>query len=556
MAQNPPGAASRPPGEGAGNVTRNSLSMAAGTFGSRILGFVRTALLTAVVGGALVSDAFTIGNSLPSQVYILVNGGLLSSILIPQLTKAMARPDGGQDFSDRLLTLSFLVLLVVTGACLATVPWIVDALSSNKDTGFVSLTAAFAYLCVPQIFWYGMYSVLGQVLNVYGQFRAFAWAPAWANIVQIAGLVYFIAAWGQQATLASWTPQMIWVLAGTTTLGIVLQGLALVAPLRRVGFRYRPRFGWRGYGFGEAYRMGIWTMAALGVSQLGGFVTTRAMTAGGAEAANVAGNGVQQYAFSVYILVHSLVTVSIVTALYPAMVRSYQQGDEKGLRRWVVQGLESPAAIVIPASVAMIALARPIAATLYPGLRFDPALGIDEPSDVALVLALMAIGTLPFGITALKQRYCFARSDGRLNFWLVLVMTVGNLITAVVAMLWTPAEYVVAVVALGGTLSNILAAGLFIVIARRQLHGLDLHRVIRLWVRLTLAAGIAGLSGWAVAGLIAAPASPWRVQATALAVGGLVLSGVFWAAARAMHIREVDAVIAVATARLGRLRRG
>lgn len=245
--------------------------MALGTLGSRVLGFIRTAMLTAVIGGALAADSFTVANSLPTQVYVLINGGLLSALIVPQITKAMARQDGSQDFTDRLLTLAFLVLAGVTAICLPAAPWIIDLLSANKSPDFLSLTTALAYICMPQVFFYGLYSVLGQVLNAYGRFSAYAWAPAWANVIQIAGLAYFIREWGQQPTLTTWTPTMVWVLAGTTTLGIVVQGLCLIVPLMRSGFRYRPRFGWRGYGFGDLSRMAGWTIAALTVSQLGGW---------------------------------------------------------------------------------------------------------------------------------------------------------------------------------------------------------------------------------------------------------------------------------------------
>lgn len=531
-----------PQAPAADNIGRNSAIMAIGTMGSRVLGFVRAALLTGVFAASLVGDSFTIGNSLPIQIYVMINGGLLSAVLIPQLTKAMGRSDGGKDFTDRLITLSLLVLGAVTLVCTLAAPWIVNALSSNKNEDFLALTTIFAYICMPQIFFYGLYSVLGQVLNVYGKFAAYAWAPAWANIVNIAGLVYFIARWGQQTEIDAWTSDMIWVLAGSTTLGIVVQGAGLLIPLRRIGFHYRPRFGWRGYGFREVSRMALWTMAALFITQFVSLVTVRAMTVGAAKMDNVAGNTAQQYAYSLYILPHSLITVSVVTALFPAMSRAVDRADLGGLRDLVVQGLKSPTVLVIPATVALIALGRPMSATLYPGLRYDPARGIDEAGDVALILALMAIGILPLGITALKQRYCFARGDGWFNLWTVIVMAAGNLLTAYIAAFHTPPQYVVAVVGLGASVSAILAAAAFLIVARQQLQGLGGGSVLSLWTRLTVASGLGGLLGWWVAGRIAGPDSPWFDQALALAVGGVLLTVVFVVLSRVLRIEEVSSI--------------
>lgn len=537
----------------ADNIGRNSLLMFIGTFGSRILGFVRGALLSAVFAASLAADAFTLGNSLPTILYVMINGGLLSAVLIPQIVRAMARADGGQDFTDRLLTLVFLVLGAMTVLAVAATPWLVNALSDNKDPQFLSLATTFAFICMPQLFFYGLYAVLGQVLNARGEFSAYAWAPAWANIINIIGLVYFVIEWGQQTDPTAWTPAMIWVLAGSTTLGIVVQGVGLLVPLWRTGFRYRPRFGWRGYGFGDVSRMAMWTMAALAVTQAVALVTTRALTSGTSRMADVAGNAAQQYAYTLFILPHSLVTISIVTALFPAMSRAIERADLPGLRALVVQGLRTPAVLVIPATIAFIALGRPIVASVNPWLRYLPERGIDEVGDVALVLALMAIGVLPLGITALKQRYAFARGDGWFNLWTVSVMAAGNLLTAYLAMFHTPPEYVVAVVGLGASLSSTAAALCFVLVARRQLDGLELPDVLRLWVRLTLAAGLPAVLAWWVSSQIAEPGSPWARSVLALAVGGAVLGLGFLGLAKAMRIAELDRMLVPVVSKARRL---
>jgi putative peptidoglycan lipid II flippase len=191
-----------------------------------------------------------------------------------------------------------------------------------------------------------------------------------------------------------------------------------------------------------------------------------------------------------------------------------------------------------------------MAKTLFPGTRYLPEKGIDEPGDIALVLALMAVGLLPFGITALKQRYCFARGDGWMNFWLVALMTAINLAACAVAVWWSPVEYVVATVAAGATIANIIAAGAFLLVARRQLDGLDLGRVSRLWVRVAVAAAVAGLGGWAVASLVADPGSPYVRQALSLAAGGAVMGVLYLAAAKLLRIREVDDMLAPVLRRL------
>jgi len=543
----PEGAAA--PAEG-NSIARNSTIMAIGTFGSRVLGFIRTALLSLVIVGTAL-DSFTISNTLPTQLYVLINGGLISALLIPQLTKAMMRKDGGQDFSDRLITLCLLILGGATVISFAATPWIIGLLTKDASgTAFIDLTVFLAYICMPQLFFYGLYSVLGQVLNARGNFLAFAWAPAWANVVQIIGLVWFIAQWKQQDSAVGWTTEMVLVLGLSTTLGIVLQGVCLIWPLWKSGFRFRPRFGWRGYGFGDMSRMTGWTVAALVISQAYGLISTAVMSPGDTSGPSIPGNGINGWAYTIYILPHSIITTSIVSALFPAMSRAHEAGDLSEMRRRIVSGLTTPAVLLLPATAAFIALGRPLAKSMFPGAKYVPSQGIDQAGDTAVVLALMAIGLLPFGITALKQRYCFARGDGWLNFWLVAVMTAINLAACAVAAWVTPAKYIVAVIAGGATLANIVSAAAFLVVARKQLDGLEFGRVSRLWIRVTVAAAIAGAGGWAVATLIVDPGNSWLIHVTSLAAGGAAMAVLYYVAAKVMKIREVDELLAPILRRL------
>src|SRR4051794_41767998 len=81
--------------------------MAAGTFVSRVLGFVRASMLSGLLGisGFLAADAFVTANTVPNQIYNLIAGGLLNAVLVPQITRAARHDDGGQASLDRPLTL-------------------------------------------------------------------------------------------------------------------------------------------------------------------------------------------------------------------------------------------------------------------------------------------------------------------------------------------------------------------------------------------------------------------------------------------------------------------
>src|SRR5439155_697297 len=113
----------------------------------------------------------------------------------------------------------------------------------------------FAYFFIPQIFFYGVSSLAGGVLNARGHFAAPMWTPVINNIVVIAVLLLFIATGGIGATPASMSAAQVQLLGFGTTLGIVAQTAALIPFLRKVGFRWRPRFDFRRAEVAEIRRM-------------------------------------------------------------------------------------------------------------------------------------------------------------------------------------------------------------------------------------------------------------------------------------------------------------
>ena len=196
------------------SLTRSSLTLAAGTMASRLLGVVRQSLIVLAIGQGLVGNAFQTANNLPNVIYMLIAGGVLNSVLVPQIVKAMRLPDGGREYTDRIITLSTAGMLVVTAACTAAAGWFVFLYAGSLAPDDRALATFFAVLTMPQIFFYGLYAVLGQVLNARSQFAAFAWAPAVANVFAIAGLLAFMALYDGHTSPGQWTAPMVWLFAG------------------------------------------------------------------------------------------------------------------------------------------------------------------------------------------------------------------------------------------------------------------------------------------------------------------------------------------------------
>ena len=541
------------------SLARNSALMAMGTVVSRLLGFVRTSTLAGVIGIGLAADTFDVANTLPNQFYLLLAGGVLNAVLVPQITKAATHDDGGHEFVNRLLTISFAIIAGATVLITLLAPLLVRLFSQGWSDEALGLATAFAFICLPQVLLYGLYTLLGQVLNAREHFAAYMWAPAVANIVAIAGLVVFRVTFGKQIPVGQWTGPMIWLLAGTATLGVAAQAAVLVIPLRRIGFRYRPVWGIRGYGLGSASRVAMWTFAAIAVSQLGFIVTSKVMTrandllhSSGQVGAGKAAYGI---AFLLFMLPHSLITLSLVTALFTRMSNAAHAGRTSEVVDDVARGLKMPAVVLLPATVAAVLLGAPAVRVAFPGN--SPA----EASAIAGVMVAMMLGILPFGWLYLVQRVYYAYENAKTPFYLQVVVTVlatlANLVAAVV-----PPDRTGVVVGLGQTVSNLVAAVLGLWLLRRALGSLHLRSTTRLYVRVAIASVVAAvptaLVVWLLRQVLPHDADgnlTWLSSLVVVVVGLAVLFPVSLAVAHALRVREV-AVLLDPVVRRVRARRG
>jgi len=470
-----------------GGLGRASALLASGTIVSRVLGFVSAAVLAQAIGttGAG-ADTFAIANQLPNNIYAIIAGGLLSAVLVPQIVKAGMHDDGGQRFINRLVTLGLAVFVVAAVVATVAAPWLVTLYSQQSADGTrglspdeIALATAFAYWCLPQVLFYAIYSLLGEVLNARKIFGPFTWTPVLNNLVAIAGMIVFIVAFGgdpAHTDATTWTGPMIALLAGSATLGIAVQGLGLFWFWRRAGLTYRPDFHWRGVGLGATGKAASWVFGMIVVTQLAGIVQTNvASLAAGSGEASVR---VLSLSWLIFMLPHSIVAVSIATAYYTRMSTHAHEGNLDGVRADFSASMRSIGLIMVFAAVGLVVLAYPFSAV------FDN--DFDNVQKMAVVVIAYLVGLVPFSILFLIQRAFYSLGDTRTPFFLQVfqsaLFVLGALVVTGFATEWI-AVGIAAVTSIAGSAQAVVAA----ILLRRRLGRLDAGRIVRRYAIFALA---------------------------------------------------------------------
>ncbi len=527
------------------SVGRAGAVMASGTFVSRVVGLLRTSLLLGVIGTTgFTADAFTIANTLPNTFYLLIAGGVVNAIFVPQIVRAKLRPDG-DEFVNRIITLSVAMLAGATVLLTVLAPFVVRLYARFSDADALALATVFAVICMPQIFFYGLYTILGQVLNANGRFAGYMWAPALANLVAILGLVWFKqAGFPLAAAPADWTPEMIAILGGSATLSIAIQALALFIPLRRMGFTFRPVWGVRGHGLGEVSRIAKWTFGSIVVQSLGLIVTTnvlsRATKLGEAAGEATAGYAAFSPALLIVMLPHGLVTVSLVTALYTRLSEAASRDDHVEVMRNHSQGLRLPSVVIVPGVVLIGVLSPYVASTFF----FDNTL--EQTRAIAIVLAGLAWMVLPMAWTYLNDRVFYAHQMTWMSFRIQCVTTGVATLGALVAATLDPTITAFAL-GLGQSCAYVASAAVGFWVLQRMHGHLGLRSFGSMYLRLLVPAVVTALVLlWAIRAIFPdlgeTRGIPGLVTgALVLAVAGAIQLVVTWGVAHALGVREIRA---------------
>jgi putative peptidoglycan lipid II flippase len=547
-----------------GGLGRASALLASGTLVSRILGFVSAAVLAQAIGAIGVgADAFAVANQLPNNIYAIIAGGLLSAVLVPQIVRAGLHDDGGQRFVNKLVTLGLVVFVVVAIAATIAAPLLVR-LYARQETGDgrgftaegIALATAFAYWCLPQVLFYAIYSLLGEVLNARRIFGPFTWTPVLNNLVAIAGMVVFIVAFGANPPdrgVDDWSAPMVALLAGTATLGIAVQGLGLFFFWRRAGLVYRPDFRWRGVGLASTGKAAAWVFGMIVVTQLAGIVQSNVATSASGDASV----RVLSLSWLIFMLPHSIVAVSIATAYFTRMSGHARDGDLASVRADLSGSLRSIGLFMVFAAVALVVLAYPFSAVF--GSKFGDPDTFGVVSAMAFVIMAYLLGLVPFSILFVLQRTFYSLEDTRTPFFLQVFQSVLFVVGAlIVAPL--PKESIAVGLALVTAIAGSAQAVAAAVFIRRRLGSIDGTRILRqhavfllaalpaaaVGVPLLVAFGATTQGGFAVA-------NPFTAVVSMAVIGG-VMALVYFGVLVALRNPELGAIVAPIGRRLRRKR--
>ncbi len=408
-------------------LNKASLKTAGGTLFSRITGLLRLIVLAYAIGGSKLADAFNLANNTPNMVHDLVLGGIMAATFVPVLIERMSKCSENEirESISAIVSLSIIILVAATVIFEFLAPEIINlyTFGTKVNPQERSIAVELLRFFAPQVLFYGFFGVIASLLATRDKFEIVGIAPATNNIVGIVILLVFsfITKKTGIENLSLSSIQLILLGVGTTV-AVASQILILLPYLKRERFRFRFSVNYKDPAIRMIISLSSWTLGFVIANQLAVFFIMALEVRSG-----VGGVSAYTYAFTFFQLPFGVIAVSIVNVITPDFARFYSARNPRQFANRFSLGSRQVMALVIPATVGYLILARPIVGVL---------IGHGQESSTAVhltaaTLVMFALGLPGFCIFFLTIRAFQAMHDTKTAFILYVIENGANIITAI-----------------------------------------------------------------------------------------------------------------------------
>ncbi len=504
--------------------------MAVGTLLSRLTGFGRLVALAYALGFTRLTDTYNLANVTPNIIYELVLGGVLSATLVPVFVARLASKDEEEAWQavSAVVTAAAAVLVVMTIVFFVAAPFLIRLYTLTDDSASAaqqrSVATDLLRMFAPQVACYGVVTLSTALLQTRRRFAAPMFAPVLNNVVVIAVLLALPSIASELSLPAMQKDRGALAFLGLgTTAGVAAMAIAQLAALRRAHVRLRLRWDLRHPAVRTVLRLSGWTFAFTAANQVALWVVLA--LANGGRPGDVAAYQAGQVFFQ---LPYGIFAVSVMSALLPDLSERWALGDLDGYRQRLSLGLRTIAAVVVPAAVGYLCLARPIVTVVLQ----HGALGRGSAQVTAQVLALFALGLPGFSLYLLLMRAYQAMQDTRTVFYLYAVENAVNVALALVLYPWLGVRGLALAYALAYTVGTAVA----MVHLRRRIGGMDGPAVARSWLCVAVASA-------AMAAVVVVSAAVLDAPGAEVAVGVVAGVTVYLVGARILGVEELSMLL-------------
>lgn len=370
------------------NLLKSLAAVSSMTMISRVLGFIRDAIIARYFGAGMATDAFFVAFKLPNLLRRIFAEGAFSQAFVPILAeyKSQQGEEATRTFIAYIAGLLTLVLAMVTaiGVIAAPIIILITAPGFTEPVEKFELAALMLRITFPYIFLISLASLAGAILNTWNRFSVPAFVPTFLNLSMI-GFTLFASPYFNPPILS---------LAVAVIVGGILQLLYQLPYLKKIGMLVLPRLNLKDSGVWRVLKQMGPAILGVSVGQISLIINT--MFASFLVTGSVSW---MYYADRLMEFPSGVLGVALGTILLPSLSRSFSKGDIKQYSELLDWGLRLCFLLALPSAVALGILSKPLISTLFEYGQFT-ALDSDMTQQALVAYSVGLLGLMLIKVLA------------------------------------------------------------------------------------------------------------------------------------------------------------
>ncbi len=436
---------------------------------SQITGFFRELALSYFYGASNISDAYLISLTIPMVIFAFI-GKSLSTSFIP--IYASVENDIGEkkalNFTRNLISHLLIIMTMIVVISYLFTPQIIKLFASGFDNPTAEIATGFSRITI-----FGIYSMMMvNILTALLQYKNYYLVPALTGIVMNTVVIFSI--------YLSWFYQELMILSIGTLVSMIAQLFLLTPLMKKINFKLNLYYEKNDQNLKEMIYLSIPVILGVSVNEINVLIDrtiASSVAVGGISALNYA-NKLNGFIYGIFVF-------SIVTVLYPTIIKKINQGDQKGFLKSFREATIGVLLFVLPATVGLMVLSEPIIKLLYGRGAFD---------QEAINLTSSALFFYSFGIIGVSLRLVISRVYYALKDTKTPMVnaTYGMIINIVLNIILS--KYLgIGGLALATSIAAIITTALLFISLRKKIGPLGMKSIFVSFMKILLASSVMGM---------------------------------------------------------------
>lgn len=386
--------------------------MAIATLLAKVCGMARDMLIAAFFSTGIEATAFITATKLPTMLFDIVIGGVISATFIPVFNSVMKKEsrDAAMQFASKFITMILLITMLITLFGITFSDQLIYFLGPKLNAQTHDLARSLSSIMFPMIIFTGLaFSFVG-ILQSFGEYNI----PSIISLVSNLAIILYFVVFGKKFG--------VYGLAVTMVIAWSLQVIIQIPSLKKFKFRYRPSLKFNDPNIKHTLMLAGPMLISTWVQPLYSIINSR-LASGIANGSAVA---VLEYANRLYTIVVGVFSFVVTNLIFPKLARANADQDKDAAKGLIATSLKAICIIILPLMAGFILLAKPITGILYG----HGSMTSNDVSMTAVALTCYSTGMIGLAVNEILSKSFFSMQNSKTPMINAVISMIVNVILA------------------------------------------------------------------------------------------------------------------------------